>query len=139
MRAGERSALTLALAKAGLATEDVEEPGRLFWRFETRDKTLVGFGGLEAYAPNALIRSVLILPPMRGRGLGRAIVEALEVEALVLKCRTAWLATTGAKDFFARLGYAPSTREDLPQAIRSSRQLSELCPDTATMMTKRLR
>lgn len=131
--------MALALVRAGLPAEDIDEPGKLFWRFETSDNTLVGFGGLEPYPPHALLRSVVILPPMRRRGFGRAIVEALEVEAIVLKCRTVWLATTTADAFFAGLGYAVCDRDDVPQDILETRQLATLCPDTATVMTKAVR
>lgn len=136
---GERGALALALGKAGLATDDVEQPGPLFWRFETKDQLLLGFGGLEVFAPHALLRSVLTVPPMRGRGFGRAIVEALEVEAIVLKCHTMWLLTTAARDFFAHLGYAACDRGNAPTAIRATCQFSSLCPEMATVMRKRLR
>jgi N-acetylglutamate synthase-like GNAT family acetyltransferase len=135
----ERGALALALGKAGLATDDVQQPGRLFWRFETPEQVLIGFGGLEVFAPHALMRSVLTVPPVRGRGFGRAIVEGLEVEAIVLKCRTAWLITTSAQDFFAHLGYSACDRESAPDTVRATRQFSSLCPETATMMMKRLR
>ncbi len=135
----ERSALILALGRAGLATDDVDKPGRLFWRFETREQVLVGFGGLEVYAPDALIRSVLTVPPVRGHGYGRALVEALEVEAVVLKCATAWLITTSAPDFFAHLGYVACPRDAAPAVIRATRQFADLCPDSATVMTRKLR
>src|SRR6202045_1992714 len=91
LRAGERGALAAALAKAKLPTADIEAPGRLFWRFETTDEVPVGFGGLEVHGDDALLRSLVTLPPVRGRGIGAAMVAALEFEARLHECRSLWL------------------------------------------------
>src|ERR1700751_2870743 len=91
LRAGERAALAAALTQAKLPTEDIESPGRLFWRFETRDGVPVGFGGLEVYGEDALLRSLVPLPPVGSRGVGAAMVAALEFEAQLHGCRSLWL------------------------------------------------
>jgi N-acetylglutamate synthase-like GNAT family acetyltransferase len=133
----ERDALVAALAKAGLPTDDVNKPEHLFWRFEIGDMP-VGFGGLEPHGDVALLRSVVTLPPLRRRGIGAAIVEVLETEALARKARAVYLLTTDAAPFFARLGYAPCGREDVPPAIKATAQFATLCPQTATVMCKDL-
>src|SRR5262245_19050210 len=83
----ERDGLKAALKKAKLPCDDVEAPDRLFWRFETDDLVPAGFGGLEICGEDALLRSVVTLPPVRTRGVGAAIVAILEVEAQTLGCR----------------------------------------------------
>lgn len=138
LKLGERGALSRALAKAKLPIDDIESPTLLFWRFETTDSIPVGFGGLEIYGEDALMRSIVILPPLRSRGLGTAVVGQLETEAAVLKCRAVWLLTDGASEFFDRLGYAKCDRAVVPQAIRESRQFAQLCPETAEVLVKRL-
>ena len=138
LRAGERAALAAALAKAKLPTEDIEAPGRLFWRFETRDEVPVGFGGLEVHGEDALLRSLVTLPPVRSRGVGTAMVAALEFEARLHGCRSLWLITTTAADFFARLGYARCERVVVPPAIRETAEFSTLCPAGAEVLMKRL-
>lgn len=138
LKLGERGALSRALAKAKLPIDDIESPTLLFWRFETTDSIPVGFGGLEIYGEDALMRSIVILPPLRSRGLGTALVAQLETEAAVLKCRAVWLLTDGASEFFDRLGYAKCDRAVVPQAIRESRQFAQLCPETAEVLVKRL-
>ena len=77
LKLGERGALSKALVKARLPVDDVEAPGPLFWRFETADSMPVGFGGLEIHGEDALLRSLLILPPLRSRGLGGNIMASL--------------------------------------------------------------
>jgi N-acetylglutamate synthase-like GNAT family acetyltransferase len=138
LRAGERAALAAALAKAKLPTEDIEAPGRLFWRFETRDEVPVGFGGLEIHGEDALLRSLVTLPPVRSRGVGTAMVAALEFEARLRGCRGLWLITTSAAAFFARLGYARCERVAVPPAIRETAELAVLCPASADVLMKRL-
>ena len=134
----ERDGLKAALTRAGLPADDILTPGLQFWRFSTQDDVPAGFGGIEVHGADALMRSVVTLPPLRARGIGQAIVRALEAEAVVMKCRAVWLLTTTAREFFDRLGYAAVDRADVPGAIRATAQFSSLCPDSATVMVKRL-
>lgn len=138
LRAGERDALMAALAKAKLPTSDIEAPGRLFWRFATDDEVPVGFGGLEVHGEDALLRSLVTLPPLRGRGFGKAMTEALEFEARLHGCRSLWLITTTAADFYQRLGYARCDRGAVPPAIAATSEFAELCPASADVLMKRL-
>jgi N-acetylglutamate synthase-like GNAT family acetyltransferase len=115
LKTGERGALSKALAKARLPVDDVEVPGPLFWRFETTDSIPVGFGGLEIHGEDALMRSVVILPPLRSRGIGTALVAQLENEAALHGCPAVWLLTEAASGFFDRLGYAKCDRAVVPQ------------------------
>lgn len=115
----ERDGLYAALGKAGLSTADIKSDGPLFWRFEN-DGLPVGFGGLQVHGDQALLRSVVTLPPVRGRGIGAAIVAALETEARVRNCRAVWLAAGKAADFFARIGYRACKAADAPEVIRES-------------------
>jgi N-acetylglutamate synthase-like GNAT family acetyltransferase len=138
LAAWERDGLKAALAGAGLPADDVGEPQLLFWRFETYEDVPVGFGGLELHGADALLRSVVTLPPLRQVGMGAAIVAALEAEAHANNCRAIYLLTETESDFFARLGYASCARSDVPAAVRASRQFTGLCAPTATAMVKRL-
>jgi amino-acid N-acetyltransferase len=133
----ERDGVIAALKRAGLPADDVDEQGRLFWRFETAETIPVGFGGLEIYRPDALLRSIITLPMLRGRGYGHAIVAEVEAEARIAGCSKAWLLTT-SPDYFAQLGYSPCRREDVPEPIRATRQYSVLCSAAATVMAKPL-
>jgi N-acetylglutamate synthase-like GNAT family acetyltransferase len=133
----EREGLAAALIKAGLPAEDVTDPTALFWRFEHEDGP-VGFGGLDIHGDQALLRSVVTLPPVRNRGIGTAIVALLELEARVRGCRDVWLLTDTAVNFFDRLGYRKFERADVPAALQKTAQFVRLCPASATAMMKRL-
>jgi N-acetylglutamate synthase-like GNAT family acetyltransferase len=132
----ERDGLVAALAKAGLPADDVTSEGPLFWRFENAEVP-VGFGGLEIAGEDALLRSVVTLPPMRNRGIGRAIIAALEVEARIRGCHAIWLLTPAA-ELFAKIGYGECEREEVPKALRERAPFAKLYPASAIAMTKRL-
>jgi N-acetylglutamate synthase-like GNAT family acetyltransferase len=138
LRGGERDVLAAALTKAGLPVDDLDAPGHLFWRFETKDDIPAGFGGLEIHGDDALLRSVVTLPPVREGGIGSAIVATLEVEAQRRGARAIWLLTTSAAGFFRRLGYAACDRAVVPAAIRATREFSALCPASADVLMKRI-
>lgn len=133
----ERDGVIAVLRKASLPTEGMDAAEALFWRFVTRDDAPVGFGGLEAHGRDAVLRSVVTLPPMRGRGFGAAIVATLESEAAMRNVRTIWLQARAHRAFFDHLGYAPCAAEDIPRPVRTSAAFTD--PDgSATAMAKRL-
>jgi N-acetylglutamate synthase-like GNAT family acetyltransferase len=138
LAAWEREGLNAALVKTGLPADDIGDPHLLFWRFETRANVPAGFGGLEIHNSNALLRSVVTLPPVRRIGMGSAIVAALEIEARSLKCRSIYLVTTSEPGFFGRLGYTACSRDDVPEAIHNSPHFSRLCCATGTVMVKQI-
>ena len=131
----ERDGLAAALAKAGLPADDIQAAGPLFWRFES-DDVPVGFGGLEIFADHALLRSVVTLPPVRNRGIGKAIVAWLEAEASIRGCGAVWLVTEKAAGFFAGLGYRACERSEAPNAVREAAPFAY--PAAAVAMMKRL-
>jgi N-acetylglutamate synthase-like GNAT family acetyltransferase len=131
----EREGLKSALVKAGLPADDVGDPHQLSWRFESHEDVPVGFGGLEVHGDEALLHSVVTLPPLRELGMGAAIVATLEDEARAHRCRAIYLLTESERDFFARLGYAACAPGDVPDAVRSSGRFKRLW-DSAAMMVK---
>jgi N-acetylglutamate synthase-like GNAT family acetyltransferase len=138
LAAWEREGLSAALKGAGLPTDDLADASRHFWRFSFADDIPAGFGGLELHGTDALMRSITTLPPLRGRGFARAIVKALEAEAMLLKCDAVFLLTTSAQPLFEKLGYTVVDRASVPAAIRATTQFAALCPASAAVMTKRL-
>ena len=78
------------------------------------DGVLAGCGALHFYTPQAgEIRSLAVDPAFQKTGLGRKIVEALEVEAAEAGL-VSLFAFTYVPDFFARLGYEEVDRGALP-------------------------
>lgn len=128
---GDLARLEAALDAAGLPYDDVREAGRLFY---CSDGPHTSFVGLEVFGGDALLRSLVVPPAARGKGLGRKIVEALLDEARESGIERLWLLTTTADDFFAAIGFAPVARQEAPPSIQATREVRDLCPASATFM-----
>ena len=130
----ERDGLRAALRKSGLPSDDLGEAGPLFWRFETEDDVPAGFGGLEIHGADAVLRSVVTLPPRRRSGFGRAIVATIEQEAKLRGCRAIYLLATDTS-YFWRLGYTAVRHGAVPHTVQASRQfLLQKSKDAEPMM-----
>lgn len=114
--------------------------GRHFLNFVTArvDGRLVGCAGIEVHEKTGLLRSVAVAPALQGRGIGARLIAEAEDLAAQLGLKELYLLTTTAGGFFAGQGYEPVRRTDAPASIRSSREFSTLCPDSAVLMRKRL-
>ncbi len=126
-------ALREALAAEGLLVEDLEGPDRRYFSVVDADGRAIGYSGVEnCDEESVLLRSVVVLPEFRSKGHGRRLVEL--TLASTNPAAEVYLATTGAADFFESLGFARIERGSAPPAILSTRQLSGLCPASATIM-----
>jgi amino-acid N-acetyltransferase len=75
---------------------------------------LVGCAALHFYTPTvAEVRSLAVLPELKQRGTGRALVESLEREAAENDLESIF-AFTYVPHFFERLGFAEVERGELP-------------------------
>ena len=132
----ELAGLAGLLNDASLASADLADPGRLFFRFEADN--LVGYGGLEGDGAYRLLRSIVILADRRGHGLGRALVATLEQQARNFGVERLHLLTTTAAPFFRALGYADADCGVAPPAVAASREFTALCPASAAYLVKAL-
>lgn len=100
---------------------------------------IVGAGALERYGETALLRSLVVAPSWRGRGLGHSLVKSLERQARAAGVRELVLLTQTAQALFARLDYRVITRDEAPAAVQTSSEFRTLCPASAVCMAKALR
>jgi N-acetylglutamate synthase-like GNAT family acetyltransferase len=135
LRRDEFEAFRLALVEAGLPADDIAEAGAQPFRFERKLKT-VGYGALEAYGPDVLLRSIVVAADARGEGVGRAITEWLLALAAALGARRAFLFTTNARAYFEGLGFEVVDRCTAPHSILTTRQAIGLCPASAALLTR---
>lgn len=130
--------LAKALRDADLPTEDLRASAGRFYSYRTLGGTLAGYGGFEAHGEDVLLRSLLVMPSARGKGIGRNLALLLMSRAFDLGGRTAWLLTTSAAGYFEKLGFAVVPRDAAPDAIARSPQAVSLCPATAPLLTRRI-
>lgn len=100
----------------------------------TRDSRLLGTAALERYGAAALLRSVAVIPEVRGSGLGRALVDAAIARARDSGIETLVLLTETAPQFFPRFGFLPISRDDVPDAVRASEEFRGACCANAAVM-----
>lgn len=125
------------LDASGLPTGDVREKPECFY-VGSIGGDRVGIGGIERRGADGLLRSVVVEPSQRGRGVGTVLVERLEGKARADGIDRLYLLTTTAADFFGARGYVEAERSDVPAAIRATTQFEDLCPASATCMRKEL-
>jgi len=98
----------------------------------------MGVIGLECFGAAGLLRSLVIAEAGRNQGFGQSLVAALELKATQLGVCDLFLLTETAESFFVKLGYEPISRAAAPVAIKQTREFSDLCPDDAALMCKKL-
>jgi arsenate reductase/amino-acid N-acetyltransferase len=126
-------ALKAALTSAGLPVDDLDEQDRSYFALVDADGGLVGYSGIERCGGDAvLLRSIVVAPEFRSHGFGRRLVE-LTIAGTPIDTDI-YLATTSAASFFESFGFVVVRRDQAPKAILSTRQLSGLCPASATIM-----
>lgn len=131
------SAVRSLLTAADLPVSDLPDELEHFLACGSRESP-DGLVGLELYGPDALLRSLVVSPAMRGRGCGKALVDAVEAYARDAAVQRIFLLTETAEAFFASLGYELVSRDEAPEAIRGSSEFSSLCPASAAFMRKTL-
>jgi glycerol uptake facilitator-like aquaporin/N-acetylglutamate synthase-like GNAT family acetyltransferase len=99
---------------------------------------IVGAAGFERGGDAALLRSVAVAPEARGAGLGAALVAERLHAARRAGARRAFLLTTDAASWFARLGFTAADRATVPAPIAATRQFRALCPASAACLARDL-
>ncbi|MDX1421165.1 MAG: arsenic resistance N-acetyltransferase ArsN2 [Rubricoccaceae bacterium] len=135
---GDLEAVAALLGAAGLPHDDLSEAHLAHFLLLREGDALAGAVGLEPYGPDALLRSLVVAPRERGRGLGARLVDAAETLAREAGVTRLWLLTETAAPFFAARGYAAAERDRAPEAIRATAEFAALCPDSAVCLAKRI-
>lgn len=136
-RTSDLPAAVALVEQAGLPVEGF--PEHLDHALVATDATgIVGCVELEIHEGSALLRSLVVAPGQRGRGLGeRLTLEALHL-ASSLGAGDVYLLTETASEFFPRFGFAAADRASAPPALRDSVEFRSACPASAVMMHARV-
>ena len=137
-RAADLPAVVQLLDAAGLPHRDVTASLLAHYLLASRDDVLLGAIGLEPAGPVGLLRSLVVAPAQRGRGLGAELTRALERHARSLGIAELYLLTTTAEPFFTRLGYRAIPRADAPPSIQQTTEYREICSTTSVCMVRTL-
>jgi amino-acid N-acetyltransferase len=100
---------------------------------------IVGAAAVEPCGEGlGLLRSVVVSADRRQQGLGRRLVERVIQDARGRGLEALYLLTTTAESYFPLFGFAPITRDRVPESVRATEEFREACPESATVMTVRL-
>jgi N-acetylglutamate synthase-like GNAT family acetyltransferase len=128
-------AMAALLAAEGLPQIDVAE-GITHFQVLDDGQSIVATAGIESHGSSALLRSVVVAPERRGRGLARRLTEHMMALAGELGHGELYLLTMDAHEYFAGLGFTRIARDEAPLEIQRCRQYREQCPDSAVLMRK---
>jgi len=95
---------------------------------------LAGAIALDVAGRCGLLRSAVVAASQRGRGVGGDLVSSLVSRAHELGLRDLYLLTESAEDFFAKQGFVPIGRGDVPPEIRATPEFRAQCPESAVAM-----
>ncbi|RMH68300.1 MAG: GNAT family N-acetyltransferase [Gemmatimonadetes bacterium] len=127
------------LRDAGLPYEDLTPLHLDHFFVAGENGAILGTVGLEICdTHHALLRSLVVSPGARERGLGTQLVNTVEQYARRKGISYVFLLTTTASAFFAKHGYALIPREDAPDAVQQTAEFKNICPSSARCMFKRL-
>jgi N-acetylglutamate synthase-like GNAT family acetyltransferase len=124
------------LRENGLPDLGVDECVENFVIAENETGNLIGVAGVEVYRENALLRSVAVDKQSRARGYGRILVNTILRNARDKGVKTIYLLTQDADNYFQRLGFQIVDRKDVDDAVKSSLEFTEACPESATVMRR---
>jgi amino-acid N-acetyltransferase len=124
------------LEAAGLPVADLSEERLQRFFYLPHEESAMGLVGLELYAQEALLRSLVVAPGERVQGLGIALVRHAEAYAASRGVRSMYLLTLSAEPFFQRLGSTRLNRSDAPASIRRTSEFASLCPASSAFMVK---
>jgi amino-acid N-acetyltransferase len=98
------------------------------------DGKVVGTIGLEIYGENALLRSAVVTPSNRNRGLGTLLYNALLEYAKKRGVKRLVLLTNTAEEYFRRKGFVRIDRASLTGPVTTSAEFTGACPSSAVCM-----
>ena len=103
-------------------------------RIARSDREVIGGATIELYETAGLLRSVVVAPSWRGRGVGHALTEAVLDIARGRELPAVYLLTLTAETFFAARGFERVERAEVPTVLGSSAELRGACPASAVVM-----
>jgi len=126
------------LKAADLPYADVNDnPAARFYLLQEAEQP-VALAGLELHGKEALLRSLVVVPAQRGRGLANQLLDFVRSQAQAGGATHLYLLTVGAADYFRRLGFQELPRQQAPAGIQATREFTQLCPEHAVLLRQQL-
>jgi arsenate reductase len=143
--AGDRAELEALLATCALPLDGLDDAFPDGFALARANGVIVGAAGIERWGVHALLRSVAVAPAFRGRRVAEALVadriawaKSVVPDVQGAEFAAVWLLTTGAADYFERVGFERTERKFLEAEVDAgSQQLAIPACSTAIAMIHR--
>ena len=125
------------LQSESLPTVDIETDLPHFF-VKTENDEIVGSIGLELYGRSALLRSMMVLPAHRNKGIASGLVQELTHYAKTKGVHQLFLITNTAENYFQKQGFIRIPRENVETIVLRSKEFNGLCPASSAIMMKKI-
>lgn len=115
--------------------DDLARSGGIYFSLMDGQGAPLGYCGYELLSKSsALIRSCVVPPAHRGKGVGRTLVADIIEKLTAQGMDELYLFTMDADPFFAGFGFEVVARDSAPDAVRRTSQFTMVCCDNAILM-----
>ena len=136
---GDENEIVKRVSHAKLPAQDLTlEKLKHFLVAKAKDGSVMGAIGVELYQDVGLLRSLVVHPSYRGKGLGKRLTREVESFAQQRGVKTLFLLTTTATEFFPKLGYQVIQRNRAPVSIAKTEEFKNICPVSAVCLFKNI-
>jgi len=132
--AADLPAVRSLLERCALPTKDLRPDHLEHFLVCRQADQLVGAVGLELIGDTALLRSLAVVPELRGKGVAHQLWARIQADAARVGIQRLYLLTTTADALFSRWGFQRVPRDVVPPSIQATPEYSALCPSTAVVM-----
>ena len=132
-----RAALISLLQSERLPVEDLPQDLSNFY-MAIDNGSIVGAIGLEIYDRSGLLRSLVVKPEYRKMKIATSLVDELEKQARTFGINEIYLLTETARNYFSKIGFEETGRDEAPASLKKSSEFSHVCPSTAIFMRKKV-
>lgn len=138
MKFEDLSAVKQLLQSAELPFEDIDKHWNTFLVARNHD-FIIGAIGLEMLEENALLRSLVVKEEFRNMGIGKELYNKCIELAEENNSNEIGLLTTTAEGFFKKRGFITLSKHEIPDFIQQTKEYKVYCPDSSTVMIKKLK
>ncbi len=132
-----REALISLLQSEGLPVEDLPQDMSNFY-MAIDNGFIVGSIGLEIYDRSGLLRSLVVKREYRKMKIATSLVNELQKQAQISGLKEIYLLTETAINYFSKIGFEETSRDEAPEVLKQSPEFSHVCPGTAIFMKKKI-
>lgn len=122
------------LGSCGLPYQDIVPSSGILFMVAESEGRLAGVCGAEVKPDAVLLRSLAVLMPFRGKGLGQMLAREIMQKASGQNRLPMFILTLTAENYLAKLGFRRIPRKEVPESIRKTGQFRGVCPKTAISM-----